>query len=539
MTSTPDEQYLGNILIVDDTPANLRLLSKMLSERGYKVRSVMNGMMALNAAQAKLPDLILLDISMPEMSGYEVCEKLKENPRTAHIPVIFLSALDDINDKVHAFSTGGVDYITKPFHFEEVLVRVNNHLTLQKAQDELERQSRVLEFFGHNLKEIHRLNTTEYNNFADRTQDYLKTGAELLGFVVGFMSGISGDQYTIESVYSLMDFVKVRDQFSVADTYCARVLQNAETVAYDRVTDVAELTHCCETAFYKKYKFEAYLGTPIWVNNTIYGTLCFAASYPRLEGFCTQEKEIIELISQSLGKAISAHQTEQKRRDAEEALRIEQQKSEQLLLNILPQKIAKRLKQVKQSIAEQFNEATILFADIVGFTQLATQIKPIELVNFLNTIFSKFDSMAESMGVEKIKTVGDAYMLAGGLPVERKDHVSAIADMALAMQDTIQSYSIAIEDDQSQSHLQFQIRMGIHTGPVVAGVIGTSKFTYDLWGDTVNVASRMESTGDPGKIQVTEAVYQVLKADYWLEERGKVEVKGKGEMTTYWLLGKK
>ncbi|NEO25429.1 MAG: adenylate/guanylate cyclase, partial [Kamptonema sp. SIO4C4] len=279
--------------------------------------------------------------------------------------------------------------------------------------------------------------------------------------------------------------------------------------------------------------------TPIWVKNRIYGTLCFASPYQRVEQFRSQEKEIIELIAQSLGKAIAAHQTEQKRKEAEEALRVEQQKSEQLLLSILPQKIAKRLKQVKQSIAEQFNEATILFADIVGFTQLATQIKPIELVDFLNTIFSKFDAMAEAMGVEKIKTVGDAYMLAGGLPVEREDHVSAIANMALAMQDTIQSYSMAIDNNNSQSHLQFQIRMGIHTGPVVAGVIGTSKFTYDLWGDTVNVASRMESTGEPGKIQVTEAVYQVLKDDYILEARGTVDVKGKGEMNTYWLLGKK
>lgn len=219
------------------------------------------------------------------------------------------------------------------------------------------------------------------------------------------------------------------------------------------------------------------------------------------------------------------------RKLAEEALQAEQEKSERLLLNILPQAIAEKLKQGTIAIAEQFDLASILFADIVGFTSLAARMLPIELVNLLNQIFSTFDQLADTHGLEKIKTIGDAYMVAGGLPVPQKDCIVAIADMALDMQK-------AISDFQTQTGESFQIRIGIHIGPVVAGTIGMKKFTYDLWGDTVNIASRMESQGLPGKIQVTAETYEHLQHQYILEKRGKINIKGKGEMMAYWLIGK-
>jgi PAS domain S-box-containing protein len=229
------------------------------------------------------------------------------------------------------------------------------------------------------------------------------------------------------------------------------------------------------------------------------------------------------------------------RKQAEEALRLEQDKSERLLLNILPKLIANRLKQdqrvlAKQSgaapIAESFDDVTILFADIVGFTPLSTRLQPIELVNLLNQIFSTFDHLAQQYGLEKIKTIGDAYMVVGGLPVPSDNNAEAIAHMALDMQQAIHRFQI----EQGES---FQIRIGINTGPVVAGVIGINKFIYDLWGDAVNVASRMESSGIPGKIQVTQETYERLKDKFELEERGEIVVKGKGKMMTYWLTGRK
>ncbi len=217
---------------------------------------------------------------------------------------------------------------------------------------------------------------------------------------------------------------------------------------------------------------------------------------------------------------------------AEDSLRREKNKSDRLLLNILPETIATQLKEGRGTLAEQYPKAAILFADLVDFTHLSTQLQPLELVILLNDIFSRFDRLAEKHQVEKIKTIGDAYMVAGGLPIPREDCLEAIAEMALDLQEAIAAFSI------SQGKI-FQLRIGIATGVVVAGVIGIKKFIYDLWGDTVNIASRMESQGEPGKIQLTEKAAQLLKEKYMLEKRGRISIKGKGEMTTYWLIGKK
>ncbi|MGB3265185.1 MAG: adenylate/guanylate cyclase domain-containing protein [Microcoleus sp.] len=377
MNSNQSPTIPATILVVDDKPDNVRLLSTILTEQGYQVRKALNGKRALATVQEFPPTLILLDVMMPEMNGYEVCTQLKASPKTSSIPVIFLSALNDASDKVKAFDVGAVDYITKPFQSKEVLARVANQLIIQNQQ---------------------------------------------------------------------------------------RLLQE-------------------------------------------------------------QTKQLEELVEQL--------QNEIKERQAiETALRVAKKKSDHLLLNILPAAIVENLKKGEGYAAERFESATVLFADIVDFTSLAARISPIDLVNFLNKIFSKFDELTEKHGLEKIKTIGDAYMVAGGLPVPRADHAGAIANMALDMQD-------AIADIQTDAGEPLKIRIGINTGPVVAGVIGTKKFSYDLWGDTVNVASRMELQGLPGSIQVTAAVREQLKDRYVFEERGAIAVKGKGDIITYWLKGKK
>jgi len=216
---------------------------------------------------------------------------------------------------------------------------------------------------------------------------------------------------------------------------------------------------------------------------------------------------------------------------ARKELEIAQGKSEKLLLNILPQSIADRLKQQSSTIADSFSEVTVLFADIVGFTELSARISPIELVKLLNQIFSMFDELAEKHQLEKIKTIGDAYLVVAGLPNHRVDHTEAIANMALDMQAVVDRFN-------QLTGQSFRIRIGISTGPVVAGVIGVKKFAYDLWGDTVNTASRMESHGIAGQIQVCELTYKRLKNEYSLTERGAIAVKGKGQMNTYLLEGK-
>ena len=217
---------------------------------------------------------------------------------------------------------------------------------------------------------------------------------------------------------------------------------------------------------------------------------------------------------------------------AESALEKEHRQSESLLLNILPQAIATRLKETDQLIADAFDEVTIMFADVVGFTPLSAKLSPAQIVAFLNRLFSEFDLLAEKHGLEKIKTIGDAYMVAGGIPVPRMDHARVIAQMALEMQEVVRVTQTPVGE-------RLSLRIGISSGPAIAGVIGIKKFTYDLWGDTVNTASRMESHGLPDSIQVTEETYRLLQEDFDFEIRGPVEIKGKGSMTVYLLRGVK
>ncbi|MBX7152239.1 hypothetical protein K1X84_11390 [bacterium] len=213
-------------------------------------------------------------------------------------------------------------------------------------------------------------------------------------------------------------------------------------------------------------------------------------------------------------------------------LKLERDKSERLLLNILPEPIAERLKTQEETIADSFAEVTVLFADIVDFTKLSARISPEELVGFLNDVFSAFDGLVEKHQLEKIKTIGDAYMIVSGLPNPRPDHALAMANMALDMQNELNKLNQA-------KNTSVQVRIGINTGPVVAGVIGKKKFIYDLWGDAVNTASRMESHGVPGCIQVTESTYTALKDQFKFEKRGMVTIKGKGDMMTYLLQERK
>jgi adenylate cyclase len=220
------------------------------------------------------------------------------------------------------------------------------------------------------------------------------------------------------------------------------------------------------------------------------------------------------------------------RRDALAALRDEQARAESLLLNILPRSIADRLKAETQTIADQFSSASILFADVVDFTPLAERLPPAEVVGVLDHLFSHFDVLAERHGLEKIKTIGDCYMVAAGVPSPRPDHARALALMALDMQAAMRSVD-------EVGHLGLELRVGINSGPVVAGVIGRKRFLYDLWGDAVNTASRMESHGSSGRIQITRATKELLEEEFVCEPRGTITVKGKGEMEAWYLVGRR
>jgi adenylate cyclase len=221
------------------------------------------------------------------------------------------------------------------------------------------------------------------------------------------------------------------------------------------------------------------------------------------------------------------------RRNALAALRVEQAKAESLLLNILPQSIADRLKAEPRTIADQFSSASILFADVVDFTPLSERLPPAEVVGLLDHLFSHFDELAEHYGLEKIKTIGDCYMVAAGVPSPRPDHARALALMALDMQAAMRSV------DAEVGQLGLELRVGINSGPVVAGVIGRKRFLYDLWGDAVNTASRMESHGTSGRIQITGATKELLEDEFVCEPRGAIPIKGKGEIEAWYLVGRR
>lgn len=215
-----------------------------------------------------------------------------------------------------------------------------------------------------------------------------------------------------------------------------------------------------------------------------------------------------------------------------EALAKEQEKTEQLLLNILPFKIAQRLKAGEEHIADACPNVSVLFADMVGFTAMSRTMTPSALVEVLGDLFSRFDLITEKHGLEKIKTIGDCYMLAGGVPEPRDDHAHAAVDAAMDM-------CVALEEMHARTGGALRMRIGVHSGPIVAGVIGIRKFTYDLWGDTVNVASRMESTGQPGRIHISTHTAKLIEGEFNLEPRGAIEVKSLGMVETFFVNGRK
>lgn len=336
---------LLRVLIVDDIEENLRVLTETLTEEGFYPLQAKSGERAIAIAKKAHPDLILLDIKMPGMDGYETIGKLKEDPETATIPVIFISALNQIEDKVRGFTSGAVDYVSKPFQKEEVIARVSTHLSLRKAQRDVE---------------------------------------------------------------------------------------------------------------------------------------------------------------------------------------IEREKSEKLLLNILPAKIVGELKEKGECKPQHFENVTLFFSDFVDFTPLSSKLEVGVLISHLNAMFTEFDEIMERNHCERIKTIGDAYLAACGLHGDDPDHGKNMINAALEIRRYLKDYAIT-------SSIPWSVRIGIHSGSVVGAIVGTKKYIYDIFGDCVNTASRMESNSEPDKINISEATWELVKDQFSFEKREPVLVKGKGLMEMYFV----
>ncbi len=340
----------ANILVVEDSSVNQRLLQDLLQKQGYQVSIVANGREALDVLEDNLPDLILLDIVMPQMDGLELCRRLKAGKATRDIPVIFVSSLQGTRDKLLGFDAGGVDYITKPFQPREVVARVDTHLKLCRLQHQLEEQNRRLE---------------------------------------------------------------------------------------------------------------------------------------------------------------------------EEKL-----KSETLLLNVLPVQVAKELIEKGHFTPQRYDNVSVCFVDIVQFTAAASLLEPEIVIAELNDIFTGFDCIVEKHDCERMKTVGDAYLCVCGFSEEKEDHAHNMATAALEMIDFL------VRRNEHATH-QWQVRIGIHTGSVVGGIVGTKKYLYDIFGDTVNIAARLEGLAPPMRVTVSEDVYRLLGQDFILSCSSEVAMKGKGRQAMY------
>lgn len=486
------------IVIVDDNPTNLGVLFDFLTDSGFRVLVAQDGESAIQKVEYAYPDLILLDVMMPGIDGFETCRRLKAKPSTQDIPVIFMTALSDTVDKVKGFNLGAVDYVTKPVQQEEVRARVTTHLTIRNLQKKLQAQNLQLQ---QEIKE------------KQQAEESLRVAEEKYRSIF---------ENATEGIFQ----VTAEGQYITANPALARIYgYESPAELMTQITNIGQQLYVEPmrredlTAFMQKYdtlsgmESEVYRqdGSVIWISENIRPVTDANGTLLYYEGSVADITE---------------------RRQAEVALQQARKRAELLLLNILPQPIAERLKLGKRTIAESFDAVTVLFADLVDFTEFSTQTSATELVELLNMIFSKFDQLAEQLGIEKIKTIGDAYMVVAGLPTPHLDHAQAIAQMALDMQ-------VAIAQFNAETGKAFQIRIGINSGPVVAGVIGIKKFSYDLWGDTVNTASRMESHGLPGCIQVTATTYDLLRDQYVFKERGSIQIKGKGEMMTYLLIAPK
>jgi PAS domain S-box-containing protein len=485
----------GVILIVDDNPDNLELLFFFLSDSNFTVLLATDGKSAIEKVESAQPDLIILDVMMPGIDGFETCRRLKANESSKDIPVIFMTALSETVDKLRGFNLGAVDYLTKPIQEEELKARVTTHITLRNLNRSLLEQNLRLE------QEIRK---------RQQKEDELRLSNQAIAASSNGIVIADAREPDLPIIYINPAFERMTGYSAqeIIGRNC-RFLQgpDKDQPALNELRSALRGGRDCKVVL-SNYRKD---GTRFWNELSVSPIYDGAGNLTHFVGI---QMDITE------------------RKQAQEELRKQQQQTEKLLLNILPEPIAERLKLEPSTIADSFEEVSVLFADLVGFTAFSAERSAKELVEILNLIFSKFDRLAEKHGLEKIKTIGDAYMVVAGLPTPRTDHAEAIAQMALDMQQAIVNLSAEMGE-------AFSIRIGINSGSVVAGVIGIKKFSYDLWGDTVNTASRMESQGIPGAIQVTAQTYERLRDNYLFEERGVIRVKGKGEMTTYLLTGRK
>ncbi|QQS50792.1 MAG: response regulator [Bacteroidota bacterium] len=510
------------VLIVDDNTNNSRLIEGILSadERQFECSFAENGAQAFEKARQINPDLILMDLYMPEMDGMESLRLIQAHPELKETPVIFITAFKTTENFKQAFDEGAFDFISKPIDINELRSRINRALGVGET---LRRIKLKINKYKQQRKELEKKAALAQNVQNAFIVTNYKGNIEWANDGFAKLHGISIEEHIARFGRSILD-----------------VYRNTE------INELIEHALDDHTPASFTQRIDHTDGVQVWIQAFVSPQLTKGGNVEKLiivESDITdlknKEKELYEhnmkmlLITENLELANS--QLEQQKAEINEQKQLieaEQEKSERLLLNILPFEVARQLKSKGRAGTRFYKHVSVLFTDFKGFSKISKELEPKELVDYLDTYFIRFDEIIGTHYLEKIKTIGDAYMCAGGLPLRNNSNP---VDAVLAGLE-IQHYMAEVNQENiSRGEPLWELRIGVHTGPVVAGVVGKKKFAYDIWGDTVNIAARMQERGEIQKVNISGDTYECIKDWFDCEYRGKIEAKNVGKIDMYYV----
>jgi PAS domain S-box-containing protein len=510
------------VLIIDDNKDNRDLVSNILisSDKNYKILTAANSKEGYESAVKNLPDIILLDNSMPGNGGLKTLEMIREKPEIKEIPVILITPFNKPEILKDVFKLESVDCVTKPVNNFELLLRIRKTLdfkeSVKSTKDLLNQYQTEMEELEKRALIPHSLQ----NSFI-----LINTNGELEWANDGFrnLHGYKLDEFKERfgsTIFSLCNRTDILNLFT-------KCVKEKEPINYvNKIKTRSGEDRWLQTYISPRMNHKDKIDKLIAIETDI--TLM-----KKKEEELNLQNKRMTLVKETLEKANSLLEEQKKEINIQKQLiEEEQNKSEDLLLNILPFEIARQLKSKGKAGTRHYSMVSVVFADFKGFSKISKELEPKDLVNILDTYFAKFDEIIEKHYLEKIKTIGDAYMFAGGLPLRNKSNPFDSVIAALE----IQNYMNILNDSKVINNLSvWELRLGIHTGPVVAGVVGKKKFAYDIWGDTVNIASRMEQSGHTGMVNISGSTYKYIKDFFECDYRGKIEAKNIGKVDMYFV----
>jgi PAS domain S-box-containing protein len=509
------------ILVVDDNIHNSKLIEGILlaDREKYEVFFAEDGLQGLEKAKKIHPDLILMDMRMPELSGIDSLKLLQADKHLKEIPVIFITAFKTNENFSDAFKYGAFDYITKPIDIGELRSRIEKALSVGETLQRIHAKMLQYQEERKSLEEKATITETAPNSFilidANGNLEWANDMFEKL-------HEVSFENFKIMHGSNIHE-IKIYKDFTRAALSCLHSKRPVQAEARQNLPSG------------NKRWFQIYISPQLNEQNEIFKLIAAESDITVIKN---KEEELFRqnrrmlLITERLEQANSLLETQ--KREIEEQKRLiegEQEKSERLLLNILPFEVARQLKSKGKAGTRYYRNVTVMFTDFKDFSKNTRELEPTDLVDILDDYFAKFDEITGKHYLEKIKTIGDAYMCAGGLPLRNKSNP---VDAVLAGLE-IQDYINRIKGENRPGIPSWDLRIGIHTGPVVAGVVGRKKFAYDIWGETVNTASRMEQMGEIGQVNISGMTFDYIRDYFDCTYRGKIEAKNVGEMDMYYV----